>query len=291
MDYRIAHITRYRYGEPVTICHNRVLLAPLTLPWQQCRQFELAVNPRPALVQSFGDYFGNTVHYFEIHEPHQELVVRANSLVTCTPPQHPDPAASCAWDNPCPPPPDLAAGLRLNRLFVLDSPMVYRSRTLADLARQDFTPGRPLVEAALAFTRRIHGTFRFQPGSTSVATPVEQVLEQQRGVCQDFAHLALGALRSLGLCARYVSGYLETDPPPGQPRLEGADASHAWFSLQVPGLGWVDFDPTNGLMPGPRHITVAVGRDYGDVAPVKGVVLGGREHVLTVSVDVARTEH
>ncbi|MEO5372329.1 MAG: transglutaminase family protein [Magnetococcus sp. DMHC-1] len=286
MNYRIVHSTHYSYGEPVTICHNRIHLKPRNLPWQPCHRFDLTVHPEPAILHEFEDFFGNVAHYFEILEPHQELEVRSTSQVTRLALTPIDPSATPPWESGCQGQPETQADMRRQAFFVLESPMAPCSSQLADFARPDFSPGRPLVEAALAFTQRIHQNFRYQPGSTTVATPIEQVLEQRHGVCQDFAHLAVGALRSLGLCARYVSGYLETDPPPGMTRLEGADASHAWFSLYVPHMGWVDFDPTNGIMPAERHITVAVGRDYTDIPPVKGVVLGGRHHVLRVAVDV-----
>ncbi|MBF0424490.1 MAG: transglutaminase family protein [Magnetococcales bacterium] len=288
MDYRIIHTTRYRYGEPVTIGHNRVHLRPLDLPWQRCRRFELDVRPRPATLNTFTDFFGNGVDYFEILESHRELVIKSSSFVTRLPPILPNPDATPAWESGRQGQSGEGGDVRRQSIFALESPMVARSPELADFARPDFPPERPLVAAALALTQRIHREFRYQPGSTTVATHIDQVLEQRCGVCQDFAHLAIGALRSLGLCARYISGYLETDPPPGMARLEGADASHAWFAVLVPGVGWVDFDPTNGIIPAQRHITVAVGRDYTDVPPVKGVVLGGREHVLSVAVDVLR---
>jgi transglutaminase-like putative cysteine protease len=172
--------------------------------------------------------------------------------------------------------------------FRLESPFVPLADDLADYAWECFTPGRPILDAAVDLTHRIHSEFQFDPDFTTVATPVSEVFRHKRGVCQDFAHLMLSCLRSIGLAARYVSGYLETDPPPGQPRLEGADASHAWVSLHVPGMGWFDFDPTNNCRPSGKHIVVAVGRDYGDVTPLKGVILGGGTHRLTVSVDVRR---
>lgn len=149
--------------------------------------------------------------------------------------------------------------------------------------------GRPLLDAARDLTRRIYQDFTYDPHFTTVATPLDQVLENRRGVCQDFAHLAIGCLRSMGLAARYISGYLETIPPPGQPRMEGADASHAWLAVYLPTLGWVEFDPTNDCMPGEQHITLAWGRDYGDVVPLKGIMSGGGSHELEVGVDVKRS--
>ena len=170
--------------------------------------------------------------------------------------------------------------------YSFDSPCVRRDDRLASYAAMSFTPGRPLLEAALDLTSRIFHEFKYDPTATSVSTPTMEVFEKRRGVCQDFAHLEIGCLRSLGLAARYVSGYLLTDPRPGQPRLVGADASHAWLSVFCPGHGWVDLDPTNNVIPSMRHVTVAWGRDYGDVCPIKGVFLGGGSHWMTVAVDV-----
>ena len=171
--------------------------------------------------------------------------------------------------------------------FVFDSPQVRASRELFDYARESFTKDAPLLAGARDLTRRIYTDFKYDPKATTVATPLEEVWEKRRGVCQDFAHLGIACLRSLGLPARYVSGYLRTRPPEGQPRLVGVDASHAWFSIYCPGTGWVDFDPTNNCQTGEDYITVAYGRDFGDVSPVAGILTGGGKHDVQVSVDVA----
>jgi transglutaminase-like putative cysteine protease len=171
--------------------------------------------------------------------------------------------------------------------FVFDSPMLTASPALCDYARESFPAGTPLVFGTSHLTRRIFEDFEYDPVATTIATPLEEVIGKRSGVCQDFAHLAIAMLRSLGLAARYVSGYLRTLPPPGSERLVGADASHAWFSVFCPITGWVDFDPTNNLRPSHEHITVALGRDFSDVSPVSGVITGGGEHDVTVSVDVA----
>jgi len=171
--------------------------------------------------------------------------------------------------------------------FVFDSPMVRASRSLADYARKSFGADVPLLVSVLDLNRRIHADFKYDRIATTVATPVEEVMEKRRGVCQDFAHVAIACLRSLGLAARYVSGYLRTVPPPGRPVLTGADASHAWFSVFCPDLGWVDFDPTNDLMPGTDHITLAFGRDFGDVSPVSGILTGGGKHEVSAGVTVS----
>jgi len=176
---------------------------------------------------------------------------------------------------------------RAAREFTFDSSYVIRSAELANYALASFAPGRPFLGCVLDLTERIHHEFEFLPGATKVGTPVADVLRMRKGVCQDFAHLQLGCLRSLGFAARYVSGYIVTTPPPGRPRLQGADVSHAWISVFAPDLGWIDFDPTNGLMPSDSHITVGWARDYDDIGPVRGVIVGGRHQHLDVSVDVA----
>lgn len=287
--YRVTHRTTYEYEVPVSLCHNVAHLEPRTLPGQVCVKTEIEVTPAPTLRGRHVDTFGNMSTYFSIEAPHRLASVGAISevLVDDAPPATPagPPWETCLEGASPGTGSDDAAFLSE---FRLDSPFVPLADELADYAWECFTPGRPILEAAADLTRRIHSEFQFDPDFTTVATPVSQVFKHKRGVCQDFAHLMLACLRSIGLPARYVSGYLETDPPPGQPRLEGADASHAWVSLHVPGLGWFDFDPTNNCRPSGKHIVVAVGRDYGDVTPLKGVILGGGTHRLTVSVDVRR---
>jgi transglutaminase-like putative cysteine protease len=249
------------------------------------------VVPSPTAYAEGVDYFGNRVSRFSIEEPHAALEVTAASEVTVSPPDPvPDLGSSPAWEAA------LASSLLAEgsaaidaRALALESPLITAVPALERYARPSFPAGRPLLAAVAELMGRIHGEFTYDPHFTTVATPLAEVLEHRRGVCQDFAHLAIGCLRSIGLPARYVSGYIETLPPPGRPRMVGADASHAWFAVHVPGGGWVDFDPTNNQLPSDQHITVAWGRDYGDVNPLKGVVLGGGKHKLQVSVDVARS--
>ena len=288
-SYRVTHRTEYTYDKPVTTGHTIARLTPRRLPHQDVASSAVTAVPTPTHRRSHVDGFGNVVTYLAVDTAHDRLEVTATSDVTVRSRALP----GGLWDQPW----DVAVtgtasttdddGL-LARLCRLDSPLVARSVELAELARTEFTPRRPLGEAATALSHRIFETFEFVPGSTDVSTPVTEVLAERRGVCQDFAHLLLGALRSLDLGARYVSGYLETVPPPGRPRLVGADASHAWVGLFVPGGGWVDLDPTNGLVQPDRHVTVGWGRDYTDVVPVRGVVFGPpATQQLTVSVDVA----
>lgn len=290
MRYQVTHSTEYLYQEPVTFCRNEACLLPRHSATQNCIASALQIEPTPADVRERSDFFGNRISHFAIQYPHDTLRVTARSEVV-TQPLPPLPAAATALDW------SLAVDLlkrdrRAATLAALpclyDSPLVKSAALLADYVRPSFAPGQKLVAAVTDLMARIYRDFSYDPGFTTIATPLAEVLKNRRGVCQDFAHLAIGGLRSIGLAARYVSGYLETLPPPGQPRLVGADASHAWFAVYVPGYGWLDFDPTNNQLPAEQHITVAWGRDFSDVSPLRGVALGGGEHKVLVSVDVAR---
>jgi transglutaminase-like putative cysteine protease len=286
--YNITHITRYEYFDPVTISYNLVRLRPRDHGMQSCMLHELAISPTPAVNSGSLDYFGNYAVWFGLQEPHTELTVTARSEVQVDLGLQPDTATGPPWEQvrqsmlTATSPQTLSA-----REFCFDSPYVPRNPELADYASPSFSQGSPFLQCVFDLTQRIHREFEFVPGSTTVGTPVLDVLHNRRGVCQDFAHLQIGCLRSLGLAARYVSGYLATTPPPGQARLVGADASHAWLSVYEPDFGWIDFDPTNGIMPSDSHITVAWARDYDDLAPVKGILVGGQRQRLKVSVDVA----
>jgi transglutaminase-like putative cysteine protease len=288
MKYEVTHRTTYHYSEPVTLGHNSTHLTPRTLPRQRCLANRLAILPTPSCQRNWIDYFGNQVTYFTVEEEHRELTVTAISEVAIEDPPPATAACTFAWE-------DVRDAIRRNgdaddvsaAPYSFDSPCVRRDDRLASYAALSFAPQRPLLDAALELNSRIFHEFKYDPAATSVSTPTMEVFEKRRGVCQDFAHLEIGCLRSLGLAARYVSGYLLTDPRPGQPKLVGADASHAWLSIFCPGLGWVDFDPTNNVIPSVRHVTLAWGRDYGDVCPIKGVFLGGGSHWMSVAVDVA----
>jgi transglutaminase-like putative cysteine protease len=287
MSYRVTHTTTYDYSEPVSLCHNVVHLTPRNGPQQVCRHSRLLLNPQPAVSDERIDYFGNHVTFFTIQEPHQHLTLTSISETEVTPRVWPHPTATPAWESVR----DRLARSRgaeeLDAIqFVFPSLYVSWSAELVAYALPSFAPGRPILDAVLDLTQRIHAEFLYDRTATTVATPLREVLEARRGVCQDFAHLQIGCLRSLGLAARYVSGYLLTDPPPGQQRLVGADASHAWLSVYCPGAGWVDVDPTNNQIPTDKHVLVAWGRDYDDVSPIKGVILGGGRHGVNVSVDV-----
>lgn len=271
----------------MSVSHHVVRLTPRNLPKQKCRASQVSIVPTPPGTSAHFDYFGNTLTSFTLQEPHERLVVEAASDLEVNAFESPDFSGSPPWETVR----RVLAGDPTNEIlnayqFVFDSQRVASGPALAAYARESFPEGRPLLAAVLDLTRRIHQDFRFDKKATEVSTPVQTFFEKRRGVCQDFAHLQIGCMRSLGLPARYVSGYLRTMPPPGRPRLIGADASHAWCSAWCPGTGWVDFDPTNNCVPSDGHITVAWGRDYSDVSPIYGVLLGGARHKLQVEVDV-----
>lgn len=285
--YRIAHVTRYAYAEPVSLCQNLARLTPRDTPGQWCERSRLTIRPTPATFGQRPDFFGNLATHFAVQQPHPELVVTADHRVTVRPVPPPEPADTLPWE---------AVRDRLPRdrspawldayQFAFPSDAVPAGDDFRAYAAGSFPAGRPALAGALDLTRRLHADFQYDPTATTVTTPARVVLAARRGVCQDFAHVQLAGLRSLGLAARYVSGYLSTAPPPGRPRLVGADATHAWVSLFCGDVGWVDLDPTNDTVPGDRHVTLAWGRDFHDVSPVKGVTLGGGSHTVSVSVDV-----
>ena len=287
MNYRIVHRTTYEYSEPVSVSHHAARIKPRSTPIQDRQDWELLIEPAPAVRKMRSDYFGNRVCFFSIQEIHERLEVTATSRVsvaTTTPPAR---QLSPPWERVAelfrdPVSPEMVEPYQ----FVFDSPLLRNSEELASYARESFSPGMPMLLGVEHLNRRIFHDFKYDPVATTVATPLEEVWSKRRGVCQDFAHLGIACLRSLGLPARYVSGYLRTRPPEGKQRLVGADASHAWFAVFCPDLGWVDFDPTNDLLPAEEHITVAYGRDFGDVSPLTGILTGGGRHEVKVSVDV-----
>lgn len=292
MKYKVTHITTYNYSKPVALCHNEARLKPIDTYYQRCQASEIIVDPQPSDFHERLDFFGNRVAYFAIHKKHTTLRVTAVSSVdTFSESRNMGNADTLPWE-------EVVTTLVKKRdddildaqQYKLNSPMIVANQEMIGYAERSFLEERPIIDAVLDLMERIHRDFTYDPHFTSIATPLLDVLKHRRGVCQDFAHLAIGCIRSMGLAARYVSGYIETLPPEGQPRMIGADASHAWFSVFVPDTGWIDFDPTNNQMPMDKHITVAVGRDYHDVTPLKGVIFGGGSHKLDVSVDVARVE-
>ena len=293
MKYQITHKTGYTYTDLAPVCHNLVHLAPRTTPRQKCAFYRLKIDPNPAFLAQRDDYFGNRTEYFSIESAHRKLEITAESMVEVQPIVPPPTGAAPTWQdcvvksNQLAP---LAAGNVIDPILAqlaFASPRVPIIPQLRDYAAKSFAPGRSMIDALLDLTRRIHGDFQFDPRATTVNTPLAEVLRLRRGVCQDFAHLAAGCVRAMGLAARYTSGYLRTTPPPGKARLVGADASHAWCSAWCGPLGWIDFDPTNNCLASDSHVTIAWGRDYGDVCPIQGVFVGGGDHRISVSVDVA----
>ncbi len=286
MRYRIRHLTKYTYSDTVAVCHNLVRLAPRSLGGQTLDSYRLIVSPDPADLAKRLDLFGNRVEFFSIQRAHQNLTLTAISDVEVHE-QPLLPATSLAWETVRDSlrSPGAAEAIKAYR-FAFPSAHVPRSPTLRDYAAASFLPGRPIIDAAREFTSRMRADFKYDSRATTVSTPVLEAFNARAGVCQDFAHVQIACLRSLGLAARYVSGYLRTIPPPGKPRLVGADASHAWLSVYCGPAGWIDFDPTNDCIPETDHITVAVGRDYADICPIQGVFVGGGSHTMTVSVDV-----
>jgi transglutaminase-like putative cysteine protease len=287
MRYSICHTTHYSYSNAVPVCHNQVHLAPRDTAAQSCREHRLVIDPQPSIRAKRRDYFGNDVEFFSIQEAHDGLSVTAMSLVDVASPVLKIGQETPAWEEVAAAIPTSLSPQGLAVYYLsLPSPRIRPSAALADYALPSFPARRPIFDAVRDLTARIYGDFTFDAKATTVYTSPEELLELRRGVCQDFAHLAIGCLRSLGLSARYVSGYVATTPPPGMPRLAGADASHAWISTFCGPLGWVDFDPTNDAVVGDLHVTVGWGRDYGDVCPIQGVFVGGGQHNMKVNVDV-----
>jgi transglutaminase-like putative cysteine protease len=288
MQYAVSHKTTYSYADSVLLCQNQTHLTPRSTRFQSRAGFRLTISPEPSIRRSWNDAFDNEVWYFSIEEPHSELTISAESTVSVVPHAAPNACRTPSWERVRD---EMSAAntpdLRMISQFCFESPYIRLLPDALAYASTSFAPNRPVLEAALELTARIYEDFEFDPDSTAITTTTSEVLRQRSGVCQDFAHLQITCLRSLGLAARYVSGYLLTDPPKGQPRMIGADASHAWLSLFCPGIGWIDLDPTNNCIPQQRHVTIGWGRDYGDVCPIKGVFIGGGPHSMSVAVDVA----
>lgn len=314
MKFRVTHSTVFNYKHSVGLCQNEARLQPRNFWRQQCISCQINTLPEFTDYSERDDFFGNPVAYFAIQQAHSQLqvtaisdvnILQSSSARNLTNPVSWQEVQKQLQENIRPPQyqaqsqtqsqtqyQSLGALIETQdaRPYVLDSPMITASPELAEYARESFLPSRPLIETVMDLTQRIYSDFTYDPTFTTIATPLFEVLEHRRGVCQDFAHLAIGCLRSYGLAARYISGYIETLPQPGHPRLVGADESHAWFAVYIPGTGWLEFDPTNNSIPSDQHITLGWGRDYSDVTPLKGIAFGGGNHELSVSVDVMRLE-
>nr|WP_314525877.1 transglutaminase family protein [uncultured Pseudomonas sp.] len=288
--YQIFHDTHYHYDSPVSLAQQLAHLWPRPCAWQQCTDQRLQISPDPTSRRDELDVFGNPLTRLAFERPHDELLVNASLTIEVMARPALDFNRSLPWE-------DARSALTYSShalspeileacRYRFESPYVHLKRNFVEFSESCFPPGRPLLLGVQALMEKIFSEFTFDAEATQVATPLVEVLERRRGVCQDFAHLMLACVRSRGLAARYISGYLLTQPPPGQPRLIGADASHAWVSVFCPVLGWVDFDPTNNVQPALEHITLAWGRDFSDVSPLRGVILGGGNHDPEVRVTV-----
>jgi len=291
MKFEITHTTNYEYPQPASLGHNVVYQVPGDYDFQQVNKFDCFIQPEPNYLVSRRDFFDNQYIYFSIQKSHQKLNVIVKSQVDTTTPSwfNIQPETTKPWE-------DVVKWLHTNaaesdiRQFYLESAHVTFIPGIKEYALQSFTSRRPILEAMNDLNQRIFKDFKFTPGFTDITTPLADVFEYKKGVCQDFAHFALACLRSVGLSARYVSGYIETLPPPGKPKLPGADASHAWVALYIPDAGWVEFDVTNNLLVNDKHVRVAVGRDFADIVPLKGIVYSGGGQKMVVSVDVKELE-
>lgn len=288
MKYKLIHKTVYKYAEAVNNYHSLVCLTPRTMPDQLCLGFSIKITPEPTQINERVDYYGNTTHYFSLHSPHKTLTVLTTGIVErlteSTGSLFIPSSVTCAEAR------QRLAGDRSLKIalleYTLPSPLVKWDADIRAFAADCFRDDMPLYDCISSLCRKIYTEFDFVPDFTTVNTPIKEVLATRKGVCQDFSHLAIACIRSFGFAVRYVSGYLETLPPPGKPKLQGSDASHAWISVFVPDYGWCDFDPTNNIVPGERHIVTAWGRDYSDVPPLKGIIFSYGKHTLSVEVDV-----
>ncbi len=288
--YQILHDTQYCYDSPVSLAQQLAHLWPRACPWQRCEERQLTITPEPTCRLDELDVFGNPLTRLAFERPHDELHVCARLKVEVLPRPPLEFTLSPSWNSTrdalCYTGQPMSDELIEACRYRFESPYVRLKKSFVAFSESCFPPGYPLLQGVQALMEKIFSEFTFDAEATQVATPLVEVLERRRGVCQDFAHLMLACLRSRGLSARYVSGYLLTQPPPGQPRLIGADASHAWVSVFCPVFGWVDFDPTNNVQPALEHITLAWGRDFSDVSPLRGVILGGGNHDPEVQVTV-----
>ncbi|RXG28427.1 transglutaminase family protein [Leeuwenhoekiella marinoflava] len=294
MLYSVTHTTKYDYDAPVSYCHNIAVLKPRRSLGQELLEYKMVVSPEADEISERVDFFGNYITRFSIQKEHRQLKVTTKSKLRREYEQYKtdfrsDKCVKITLEQAKNSLLKTEAEILEAKQFVLESIFIKKtSAAVETYARQSFKPNRSVFEAAEELMQRIYTDFDFVSGFTSVSTPIDEVMEERKGVCQDFAQIAIACIRSISLPARYISGYIETLPPPGQEKLVGADASHAWFSIFIPGFGWVDFDPTNNQIPGDQHLVVGWGRDYYDVPPLKGVVYGSGKSKLAVEVDISR---
>jgi transglutaminase-like putative cysteine protease len=291
MKYQVTHITDYIYKFPATLCHNLMFQIPQDSEFQKVEKYICEISPKPSSEVERIDFFGNKYLYFSVERSHKKLTVISQSILELQSPawMKIDPKLTKPWEEVV----DWLHTTKASndiRQYYLESNHVTIIEGIKEYALKSFTPGRPIMEAMADLNTRIFNDFAFTPGFTDISTPLQKVFEHKKGVCQDFAHFSLACLRALGLAARYVSGYIETLPPPGKPKLIGSDASHAWIAIYIPEHGWVEFDATNNLLVNDKHLRVAVGRDFADVTPLKGIVYSGSEQEMKVSVDVSKLD-
>ncbi len=290
MKLHIRHRTHYGYSNSASLSHNHVCLQPRDTSNQRCLETRIEVRPEPSSIQRSTDVFGNSTARFSLSHQHAECDIVIVSLIDTNNELAPLPDSSSVTQNLLDLPNLSTAESLMARDCLLQSPYIGSPDVLNELIQEVPLAGQSVIEYGNQMMQHIYNTFEYNSGFSTLITPLSDIYRARKGVCQDFAHLAIAALRRLGIPARYVSGYLETVPPPGQKKLQGADASHAWFAVFDAKHGWFDFDPTNNKRPDKQYVTTAWGRDYGDVTPVKGVVYGGGKHKLTVEVDVTRIE-
>ncbi|EQA37557.1 bacterial transglutaminase-like protein [Leptospira inadai serovar Lyme str. 10] len=288
-EYSVRHLTHYTYEKPVAHCLNLAHLCPDSNDRQICRELRITVEPKPKLTEFRRDYFGNTVYSFSVDEPHTVLSVLAEAKVSTNSVPTRFSNSPTGYEvlrslNDCSTKEEMEA-----LEFIGDSLFVLRSEVYSEFLNRFLPLNKPYLEAVLEYVMRFREEFKFKAGSTNIYTPLEEVLDKKEGVCQDFTHLSIAAFRSMGFPCRYVSGYIETYPPPGKPKLRGSDATHAWISVYCPGLGWFDFDPTNGKSITEEYIYTSLGRDFSDVSPLRGILFGGGKHKLKVEVDVIQS--
>lgn len=293
MIFNVSHTTRYEYSAPVSYCQNIATLRPRDSIGQQLLDYKIRISPQPAELSERVDFFGNFITRFTIQSEHKSLKVTTRSKISRDYGQyhesiHSPACKGISMETALTALKGLDPEVIDARQYILESTFIKRTDSnIREYAERSFSGNRSVFEAAYELMQRIYTDFQFMPGFTSISTPIEEVMQEKKGVCQDFAHIGIACLRSVGLAARYVSGYIETVPPEGQEKLVGADASHAWFAVFIPGFGWVDFDPTNNQIPKNQHLLVGWGRDYYDVPPLKGVVTGSGKSKLKVAVDIS----
>ncbi len=290
MQYLVTHTTEYLYHQSVSLCHNIARIIMRDTDEQHCKTAEISISPQPDVLNEYHDFYGNKVLYFAIQQEHKSLKVSVQTMVE----KRKDSSLmmNLYGDTPW----EEARKLIMHagtenyeaRQYIPFTEITLATPEIIAYTLESFIPGRSIFDASQNLMNRIFRDFEYKPGFTTIATPLQYVLKERKGVCQDFAHLAISCIRSVGLPARYISGYLETIAPEGKEKLTGADASHAWFAVYIPQSGWIEFDPTNNVLPGDQHLTIGWGRDYDDVAPLKGVILSSGPHRLKVAVDVKR---